>query len=100
MRKRFAFAALLLSVPLSAQDRKAKGDVDPIRVDQAIDKGIAYLKRAGAESKPFFWYPNTDELTLLALLADGVSLNDPVFNKLFTKMMSDPLDNVYKVSLQ
>ncbi len=84
-------AALLLAC--SAQ-------VDQKRVDQAILKGVEYIKTA---KTPGFTYAKIDdsfEIVLLTMVHAGVSHTDPRFQELFKKMLEGPLERTYKVVLQ
>ncbi len=73
--------------------------VDPIRVEQAIQKGVAYLRTADspeshAEMK------ESDELILLTLLHAGVASNDEKVLELLKSILERPLSRTYKVALQ
>ncbi len=78
----------------------AGGAVDPKRIDDAIKKGVEFLR--GAESIPAgfdFGPKDSDELILLTLVHAGVPENDPKMQELLKKVMDAPLESVYEVSL-
>jgi hypothetical protein len=70
------------------------------RVDDAIAKGVKFLRGAGsppATTKAKI--ANSDELILLALLSADIDDNDPYFRKLLGRMLPAPLEKTYAVSL-
>lgn len=72
--------------------------VDEAKVDQAIKKGVEYLRTA----KSFDFnnaYRNCDELILWTFIHAGVSHDDPKFKQLQESVLSQPLDKTYKVAL-
>jgi hypothetical protein len=85
---------------LLAQDKKpAPPKVDPAKVDQAIRKGVEYLK--GQLGK----YGNlnkrrSEELILWTFTHAGVAETDPDFEKLFKTVTEGPLEWTYNVALQ
>ena len=103
-------------VPLAAIARTAEpaaenGDVDPQRVREAIEKGVAYLKRSQGSNAPIgCWsdhvgYPGgTTALCTLALLNCGVPADDEhiqqALNYLRTISSDDKSAKVYTISLQ
>ncbi|MBI3858523.1 MAG: hypothetical protein HY293_22795 [Planctomycetes bacterium] len=93
---------LTLSAPGLAQDKKkgaAADKVDPVKVDAAIKKGLAYLKtqlgRFGTLNKR-----RSDELILWTFTHGGIAENDPDFEKLLKNVLETPLEWTYNVSLQ
>jgi hypothetical protein len=93
--------ALLL---LGAQDvRKQDGKgfdlVDGVKVEQAIQKGVAYLKSA-ASPGAHRDIRNSDELILYTLINAGVPENDPKVQELLQKVLAAPLERTYPVALQ
>lgn len=92
--------ALALWVLLSgaAQDPK-KPAVDPKRVDEAIRKGVEFLKKApspaGAEG-----IENSDELVLLTLFHARLGAEDPKVRDLLGRVLEAPLQHTYRVALQ
>jgi hypothetical protein len=99
--------ALLCLVALSgsslAQDKKGKAPpadkVDPVKVDGAIKKGVAYLKgrigKYGSINRR-----RSEELILWVLAHTGVPENDPDFEALLKTVTESPLEWTYNVSLQ
>jgi len=79
---------------------------DQSRVDEAIRKGVEYLKGHGsppnsAPSPQDFWHvPDSDELILLTLIHAGVPAKDPACEKYLKKSLEGPLAKTYKVALQ
>ena len=94
---------LTLSVPALAQDKKGKASgadkVDPVKVDGAIKKGLAYLKgqigKYGTINKR-----RSEELILWTFTHGGVPENDPEFEQLLKTVLETPLEWTYNVSLQ
>jgi hypothetical protein len=97
------FFVLALAVPADSQDKKGKvppaEKVDPVKVDGAIKKGVAYLKsqigKYGSINKR-----RSEELLLWVFAHTGVPENDPDFEKLFKTVTETPLEWTYNVSLQ
>ena len=93
-------AAFVLAVAL--QDAKPKRDldqVDPVRVDQAIKKGVQFLRTAESPAE-LEGEGNSDELILLTLLHAGVAPGDPKVQELLKAVLEAPLSKTYKVALQ
>jgi len=94
---------LTLSAPALAQDKKGKAPaadkVDPVKVDGAIKKGLAYLKgqigKYGTINKR-----RSEELILWTFTHGGVPENDPEFEQLLKTVLESPLEWTYNVSLQ
>jgi hypothetical protein len=104
MRGALAVLCLLaLSDPSSAQDKKGKAPpaekVDPVKVDGAIKKGVAYLKsrigKYGSINRR-----RSEELILWVFAHSGVPENDPDFENLLKTVTETPLEWTYNVSLQ
>lgn len=72
--------------------------VDELKVQQAIERGLAYLRKAPS---PDFHngYRNSDELILWTFIHAGVPESDPKFKALLDSALSQPLDKTYKVAL-
>ncbi len=87
---------LFVAVVLAA----AAPQVDPKRVDDAIRKGVEFLKTAKTPGVGFAKIVDTYDLVLLALVHAGVPEGDPRFQELFKRMMDEPLERTYKVVLQ
>jgi hypothetical protein len=68
------------------------------KVDQAIDKGIKWLKgkRTGSYHKEI---QNGNELILLTYIHAGVPENDPDFQALMKEALENKLERTYKVAL-
>src|SRR5262245_1997851 len=64
--------------------------VDEIKVAQAIEAGVKFLKTA---KSPDFHnaYRNSDVLILWTFIHAGVPQNDPKFQQLFESSMNEPL---------
>ena len=72
--------------------------VDEAKVDQAIKKGVEFLR--GAKSPDFHnGYHNSDVLILWTFIHAGVAQDDPKFKTLLDAVMSEPLEKTYKVAL-
>jgi len=97
---RIALLVLVLAGPVVAQDDKAglsSQGVNEVRVNQAIEKGIASLKAGG--SPDFGGYDSSDELILLTFIHSRVPVEDPKFAELFKNATSAPMKRTYKVAL-
>jgi hypothetical protein len=97
------FAVAAPGVPLAAKPLPPAGaPPDPRRVDEAIRRGVQYLKAAGpaAQSMSAGYSINTDELVLWTFLHAGVPESDPRFQELFRKVLGSPLERTYKVALR
>ena len=96
-------AALVFLFPLSSFAGSERQDEPPdinfeFKVNQAIKKGIAYLK--GKNIGKHHRIPSGNELILLTYIHSGVDDKDPHFKKLFDKMLKEKLEWTYKVALQ
>jgi hypothetical protein len=87
------FAALLALVPQGA-------GVDQKRVDDAIRRGVEYLRTANTPGVGFAKVNDSFELVLLTLVHAGVPENDSKVQELLRRMTAEPLTNTYKVVLQ
>src|SRR6185369_8665253 len=89
----------------AAQDRKKDAapaghpGVDSKRVDEAIRKGLDYLRKSPSPSSHKA-IANSDELILLAMVHGDVPASDPKFKELFDRMMQSKFTHTYKVALQ
>ena len=96
------FAMVLIS-PGLAQEKKGKAagaeKIDPVKVDSAIKKGLAYLKsqlsKFGTLNKR-----RSDELILWTFTHGGVPETDPDFERLLKTVTESKLEWTYNVSLQ
>jgi hypothetical protein len=77
---------------------RAHPGVDQKRVNQAIARGVEFLRTAGSPGN--YMSKNADELILLTLVHAGVPDSDAKFRELFDRMMQAPLERTYNVSLQ
>jgi hypothetical protein len=92
-------ALLLAGLALQAQDKKARPKVDPVRVGQAIQKGVAFLK--GQIGKYGTLNPRrSEELILWTLVHAGLGETDPDVAALLKTVTETPLQWTYNVSLQ
>src|ERR1051326_4999375 len=87
-------AALLLMCAAAA------AQVDQKRVDDAVRKGVEFLKTAKTPAVGFAKIDDTFELVLWTMVHAGVPQTDPKFQELFKKMLEGPLERTYKVVLQ
>jgi ferric-dicitrate binding protein FerR (iron transport regulator) len=74
--------------------------IDRKRIDEAIHKGVAYLKEAPSEGIEVFRIANCDELILLTLLSAGIGENDVVVQKYLKNILSTTHGRTYLVALQ
>jgi hypothetical protein len=102
-------ALLAWSSPrLGAQENKPgvfpPNEVDQIKVDMAIEKGIQYLKKdldGHMKINEDAAHPNSRcELVLYTFANSGVPESDPAFKTLFDDMMKRKLQATYCVALQ
>src|SRR5262245_61211128 len=83
----------------AAQDQKGFDTVDQVKVSQAIQAGVEFLKKTPSPAS-HHEMANTDELVLLTLIEARVPDNDPAIQKLLPGILSAPLERTYKVVLQ
>jgi hypothetical protein len=101
--KKLALVALALCLPLGAAAQQ-KGQEPPdinfqFKVDQAIEKGIKYLKgkRTGSYHMEI---KNGNELILLTYIHSGIVPEDDAdFQALLKETLEDKLERTYKVAL-
>jgi hypothetical protein len=75
--------------------------VDQKKVDEAIRRGIEYLKKAPSlNSPPGSIIPESYELPLWTLVHANVPQTDPLFQKLLKDMLASELTSTYRTSLQ
>jgi hypothetical protein len=78
---------------------QAHPGVDQRRVDEAIRKGVEFLKTA--DSPTWSLGPkDSDELILLTFIHAGVAEGDPKFQQLLKKILDAPLETTYEVAVQ
>lgn len=73
---------------------------DQVKIDQAIHKGVEYLKTADSPPHPHSKATHSDELILYTLIIADVSPSNPRFKALLERMLSDEPHQTYKVALQ
>src|SRR5262245_36088139 len=93
-------AVALALVCLGVQEAKAPPKVDPKKVDDAINKGAAFLltqfeKEIGNSS-----WVSPVELVVLTLNHANVKDDNPVYQKCLEALLSAKLQYTYRVSLQ
>ena len=72
--------------------------VDQKSIDDAISKGVSFLKTA--ESHGHYQIPHCDELILYTFVVAGVPQADERFQKLLHRVLTDEPTHTYRVSLQ
>jgi hypothetical protein len=98
MRDRIGAVAAALAVLAFGASRAEAQGVDQKRIDEAIAKGVAYLRTSDSPG----WdahIPNSDELILLTLIHADVPEKDPKVQELLTKVLAAPMERTYKVAL-
>jgi hypothetical protein len=92
-------AAFVLALAVQTPPKKDADLVDPVRVDQAIRKGVAFLRGAKSPSS-HEGMSDSDELILLTLLHAGVPPTDAKVQELLQKILKAPIEHTYKAALQ
>ena len=87
-----SIAVLVLGSVAVAQDQS--------KIDQAIHKGIEYLKGAGSPPHEHSKATHSDELLLYTFIIAEVSPANPRFKALLDRVTTDEPYQVYKVALQ
>jgi len=111
MKHPFLLAALIAGMPAASAWAQNVGggvfppnEVDQIKVDMAIEKGIKYLKSVNAShlsgGKEGARKMTHRELVLFTYVHAEVPETDPDFKVLFDDMMKDKLEATYCVALQ
>src|SRR5687767_9241791 len=102
LRSATAFLALLLAGPLWAlQDKKEDAIPDAslqAKIDEAIRKGVGYLKTAESIVPWQEFGASSDELHLWTLVHADVPAKDPVFQALLQRILAAKLTRTYNVS--
>jgi hypothetical protein len=94
--KAMMIRAALFSLAVASAARAQA--VDEAKVDQAIKKGVEFLR--GAKSPDFHnGYKNSDVLILWTFIHAAVPQDDPKFKQLLESVLSEPLEKTYKVAL-
>jgi hypothetical protein len=104
IRSAAASLALLLGAPLwGLQDKKDDAVPDAAlqgKIDEAIRRGVDFLKTADSIVAWEAFGGNSDELILWTLVHADVSTRDPVYQTLLQRMLAAKLERTYKVALQ
>ena len=111
MKRKLLLASILALVPVATAYAQQVGggvfppnEVDQVKVDLAIEKGIKYLKGNNAShlaSKDHVGRKMSNrELVLFTYVHSDVPETDPDFKTLFDDMIKDKLEATYCVSLQ
>jgi hypothetical protein len=105
MVKRVLLSLVLLGGIAAAQDpNKGKpdpfGGISPIKIDEAIRKGVDYLKSQEAIHATDPYGAHASELVLWTYVHAGLRPGNPQFDALFKAMLDEPMKNTYRVSLQ
>src|SRR5579864_2350273 len=87
---------LVLATGLLPQARKP----DPKKIDEAINRGVSFLRGAERPGYPDRQIANCDELVLWTLVHAGVPESDALFQELLQSMLEGPLERTYKVAFQ
>ncbi len=93
---------LALVVTVAAQDKKPR--VDQNKIDNAIDRGAAWLLKQGAGPHPVAGNmaggeQAYDQLILYTLIHAGVDPNNEVYKALLDRAVNGPLLRTYRVAL-
>src|SRR5262245_66617617 len=100
-----AIGAILGGSQALAQDKPSNPaaghpGVDPKRVDEAIKKGVEFLKGAKSIPAGFDFGPkDSDELILLTYAHAGVPETDPKVQELLRQVLEGPVKSTYEASL-
>ncbi|HZE95459.1 MAG TPA: hypothetical protein VE981_00380 [Planctomycetota bacterium] len=99
--RRWLWLPVLLCAPLGAggQDNgfKINSEVNQVKVEQAIARGIAFLKTSDSPDSAIG--PDSDELKLLTFVHGGVPETDAAFEALLKKCLERKFEKTYRVSL-
>jgi len=87
-----SIAVLALAPAVPAQEQS--------KVDEAIHKGIEYLKTADSPGHPHSKAVHSDELILYTFIVADVPPTNPRFKALLERVLSDEPHQTYKVALQ
>jgi hypothetical protein len=74
--------------------------VDDQKVQEAIKKGVAWLRTAPTHGSEKTGIRNCDELILLTLIHAGAGTDDPKVKELLQRVLTSPLDRTYPTALQ
>src|SRR5258708_30713326 len=87
---------LALGTALFPQAKKP----DPKKIDEAISRGVGFLRGAERPGYPDRRIPTCDELVLWTFVHAGVPESDVLFQELLKTMLEGPLEKTYPVALQ
>src|SRR6516164_4573623 len=73
---------------------------DQAKIDQAIHKGVEFLKTADSPGHPHSKATHSDELILYTFIIADVPPTNPRFKALLERVLSDEPHQTYKVALQ
>jgi hypothetical protein len=96
-------SATVLLLFLAAGPAWALQDADPVlqsKIDDAIRRGVEYLKKAESIVAWEAFGANSDELILLTLVHAGVSSKDATYQALLQRILAVDLKRTYNVALQ
>jgi hypothetical protein len=74
--------------------------IDRKRIDDAIRRGVAFLRKSPSQGIETFGIVNCDELMLLTLLSAGMGESDSDVQKYLKNVLASGLSKTYLVSLQ
>jgi hypothetical protein len=99
MRRWLWIPVLLTAVSASEQDGgfKISSEVNQVKVEQAIARGIAFLKTSDSPDSAIG--PDSDELKLLTFVHGGVPETDAAFQDLLKKCLDRKMEKTYRVSV-
>ena len=101
MKRPLVVVALLLALsPASAQDPKSPVKLDPKKVNEAIDKGAAFLIKEFENGINNVSWTSPVEIVVLTLNHANVKADNPTYVKCLESMLSAKLQYTYRVALQ
>src|SRR5689334_10846982 len=96
-------SATVLLLVLTAGPAWALQEADPVlqsKIDDAIRRGVEYLKKAESIVPWAEFGANSDELILLTLVHANVSSKDATYQALLQRILAVDLKRTYNVALQ
>src|SRR6185295_10543905 len=100
MKAVFAVSAILLAFAVPAGSTSLATGQEQSKIDQAIHRGIEYLKTAGSPGHEHSKATHSDELILYTFVVAGVPETNPRFKALLERVLTDEPHQTYKVALQ
>src|SRR4051812_27786378 len=100
MRRWLCIPVVLLAVPAFAQDKdgfRINPEVNQVKVEQAIARGIAFLKTSDSPDSAIG--QDSDELKLLTFVHGGVPETDAAFQALLKICLERKMEKTYRVSV-